>query len=180
MKTLVLPNEALTEESSKMRQRLLAAAQGAQVQLAASGMRYELDDGVELTLVDVPPEAVAGNEASTLAALVCAQGRVLFTGDMGAERERGLELAHYDVLKAGHHGSRYSSSPEFLQQAQPELTVLSCGRGNRYGHPHAETLERLQDVGSAVARTDEQGCVQVVFDEGGIKWYSYVYNKKAF
>lgn len=180
VKTLVLPNEALTEESSKMRQRLLAAAQGAQVQLAASGVRYELDAGVELTLVDVPPEAVAGNEASTLAALMCAQGSVLFTGDMGAERERCLELAHYDVLKAGHHGSRYSSSPEFLQQVQPELTVLSCGRGNRYGHPHAETLERLRDVGSAVARTDEQGCVKVVFDEGGIKWYSYVYNKKVF
>ena len=180
VKTLVLPNEALTEESSKMRQRLLAAAQGAQVQLAASGLRYELDDGVELTLVDVPPEAVAGNEASTLAALACAQGSVLFTGDMGAERERWLELAHYDVLKAGHHGSRYSSSPEFLQQVQPELTVLSCGRGNRYGHPHAETLERLRDVGSSVARTDEQGCVKVVFDEVGIKWYSYVYNKKAF
>ena len=180
VKTLVLPNEALTEESSKMRQLLLAAAQGAQVQLAASGLRYELDAGVELTLVDVPPEAVAGNEASTLAALVSAQGSVLFTGDMGAERERWLELAHYDVLKAGHHGSRYSSSPEFLQQVQPELTVLSCGRGNRYGHPHAETLERLQAVGSAVARTDEQGCVKVVFDEVGIKWYSYVYNKKAF
>lgn len=180
VKTLVLPNEALTEESSKMRQRLLAAAQGAQVQLAASGLRYKLDTGVELALVDVPPEAVAGNEASTLAALVSAQGSVLFTGDMGAERERWLELAHYDVLKAGHHGSRYSSSPKFLQQVQPELTVLSCGRGNRYGHPHAETLERLQDVGSAVARTDEQGCVKVVFDEGGIKWYSYVYNKKAF
>ena len=60
------------------------------------------------------------------------------------------------------------------------MTVLSCGRGNRYGHPHAETLERLHDVGSAVARTDEQGCVKVVFDEVGIKWYSYVYNKKAF
>ncbi len=180
VKTLVLPNEALTEESSKMRQRLLAQAQGTQVELAASGVRYKLDAGVELALVDVPPEAVAGNEASTLAALVSAQGSVLFTGDMGAERERGLELAHYDVLKAGHHGSRYSSSPEFLQQVQPEQTVLSCGRGNRYGHPHAETLERLQNVGSAVARTDEQGCVKVVFDEGGIKWYSYVYNKKAF
>ena len=176
VKTLVLPNEALTEESSKMRQRLLAEAQRAQVQLAASGLRYELDDGVELTLVDVPPEAVAGNEASTLAALVCAQGSVLFTGDMGAERERWLELAHYDVLKAGHHGSRYSSSPEFLQQVQPELTVLSCGMGNRYGHPHAETLERLRDVGSAAARTDEQGCVKVVFDEGG-GWRCYVYGE---
>ena len=105
-----------------------------------------------------------------------AQGSVLFTGDMGAERERWLELAYYDVLKAGHHGSRYSSSPEFLQQVQPELTVLSCGRGNRYGHPHAETLERLQAVGSAVARTDEQGCVQVVFDEGG-GWRCYVYGE---
>lgn len=181
VKTLVLPNEALTEESAKMQRKLLTQAQGAKVCMAENGASYALDDGAVLELVDVPQLAVSGNEASTLAALVSRQGSVLFTGDMGAEREHKLHLPQgYDVLKAGHHGSRYSSSAEFLAQVQPRLAVLSCGRGNRYGHPHEETLERLRFVGSAIARTDELGCVKVVFDEGKIKWYSYVYHKKAF
>ena len=77
------------------------------------------------------------------------------------------------MLKAGHHGSHYSSSMEFLEQVRPMLTVISCGRGNRYGHPHQETLERLQAIGSNVVRTDELGCIKVVFDVEGIKCYGY-------
>ena len=98
---------------------------------------------------------------------------MLFTGDMGEERENGLQLQQYTVLKAGHHGSQYSSSIGFLEQVRPKLTVISCGRGNRYGHPHQETLERLQAVGSIVFRTDELGCIKVVFDAEGIKCYGY-------
>lgn len=182
VKNLLLPNEKLTDESAALQRKILAQAkaQGTQVRVVHSGEQYVLDAGVALELVDVPQQAVCGNEASTLAALVSERGRVLFTGDMGEARERGMQLLHYDVLKAGHHGSRYSSSAEFLQQVQPQFTVLSCGRGNRYGHPHEETLERLQAVGSQNLRTDELGCVKVVFDEEGIKCYSYVYNKKAF
>lgn len=173
VKKLLLPNEALTEESTRVRQEILAQAGRTQVHLVQSGERYALDAAAELVLVDVPQQAVPGNEASTLAALHSAQGSVLFTGDMGEERERGLQLQQYTVLKAGHHGSHYSSSMEFLEQVQPKLTVISCGRGNRYGHPHQETLERLQAIGSNVVRTDELGCIKVVFDAEGIKCYGY-------
>ena len=151
----------------------MAQAGRTQVHVVQSGERYALDAAAELVLVDVPQQAVPGNEASTLAALHSAQGSVLFTGDMGEERERGLQLQQYTVLKAGHHGSHYSSSMEFLEQVQPKLTVISCGRGNRYGHPHQETLERLQAIGSNVVRTDELGCIKVVFDAEGIKCYGY-------
>ena len=180
VKKLLLPNEALTEESKRVQQEILAQAGRTQAHVVQSGERYALDDNAELVLVDVPQQAVPGNEASTLAALRSAQGSVLFTGDMGEERERGLQLQQYTVLKAGHHGSHYSSSMEFLEQVRPRLTVISCGRGNRYGHPHQETLERLQAIGSAVVRTDELGCIKVVFDAEGIKCYSYVYHKNVF
>ena len=180
VKKLLLPNEALTEESQRVQQEILAQAGRTQVHVVQSGERYALDAAAELVLVDVPQQAVPGNEASTLAALHSAQGSVLFTGDMGEERERGLQLQQYTVLKAGHHGSHYSSSMEFLEQVRPMLTVISCGRGNRYGHPHQETLERLQAIGSNVVRTDELGCIKVVFDAEGIKCYSYVYHKNVF
>lgn len=183
VKKLILPHEVLTEESARVQREILLQAQksGTQVCVAAQGLHFALDEGAALALVDVPSEAVSGNEASTLAALVSGRGSVLFTGDMGEVRERSVSLSqHYDVLKAGHHGSRYSSSTEFLAQVAPKLTVLSCGAGNRYGHPHEETLERLHEAGSEALRTDELGCVKVVFDERGIKWYSYVYQKKAF
>lgn len=183
VRQLILPNEALTEESARVQREILAQAQsqGTRVHVATQGAHFALDKSAALTLVDVPQEAISGNEASTLAALVSERGSVLFTGDMGEARERSVSLTqHYDVLKAGHHGSRYSSSAEFLTQVAPKLTVVSCGAGNHYGHPHEETLERLAAAQSTVARTDELGCVKVVFDESGIKCYSYVYQKKAF
>ena len=170
---LLLPDEALTEESKRVQQEILAQAGRTQAHVVQSGERYALDAASELVLVDVPQQAVPGNEASTLAALQSAQGSVLFTGDMGEEREQGLQLQQYTVLKAGHHGSHYSSSMGFLEQVRPKLTVISCGRGNRYGHPHQETLERLQAIGSNVVRTDELGCIKVVFDAEGIKCYGY-------
>ena len=80
------------------------------------------------------------------------------------------------ILNCLASGSGYmvtSSSMEFLEQVQPKLTVISCGRGNRYGHPHQETLERLQAIGSNVVRTDKLGCIKVVFDAEGIKCYGY-------
>lgn len=173
VKKLLLPNEALTEESKRVQQEILAQAGRTQAHVVQGGERYALDDNAEIVLVDVPQQDVPGNEASTLAALQSVQGSVLFTGDMGEEREQRLQLQQYTVLKAGHHGSHYSSSMEFLEQVRPRLTVISCGRGNRYGHPHQETLERLQAIGSAVVRTDELGCIKVVFDAEGIKCYGY-------
>ena len=184
VKKLLLPKEEVKEESRALQQEILQQAAKAGVsfvEVAQAEMLLQLDAATQLAVLAVPEMPTSGNEASTLAAVRGAQGSLLFTGDLGVERERELpEVGRYTVLKAGHHGSRYSTGSAFLAQVRPQLTVLSCGRGNRYGHPHAETLERLREARSAVARTDEQGCVKVVFDERGIKWYSYVYNKEHF
>lgn len=184
VKKLLLPREEVKEEGRALQQQILqqAAKSGVQaVEIAQAGRVLQLDADTQLEVLATAAAPTSGNEASTLAAVRSTRGSLLFTGDMGVERERELtELGSYTVLKAGHHGSRNSTGSEFLAQVCPQLTVLSCGRGNRYGHPHAETLERVRAARSAVARTDEQGCIKVVFDEKGIKWYSYVYNKQHF
>ena len=91
---------------------------------------------------------------------------------------KNLEL--HDVLKVAHHGSKHSSSLKFLEQVQPKVAVISVGAGNSYGHPHPETLERLDNVGGKVLRTDELGAIKLTFDDDGIKWYSYVYHRNDF
>jgi len=97
---------------------------------------------------------------------------LLLTGDVEGQGEEALlkELKERDikgvtVLKAAHHGSRNSSSESFLEQVKPSVTVISCGRGNRYGHPHEELLERLLDSGTLIRRTDTAGAVTVIWDE---------------
>ena len=63
------------------------------------------------------------------------------------------------ILKCPHHGSRYSSSYELLEGFKPDITIISCGKNNMYGHPHKETLERLKEADCRIYRTDLQGCV---------------------
>ena len=75
----------------------------------------------------------------------------------------GLNLSA-DVLKSGHHGSRHLQQPEFLEAVSPSWAVISCGKGNMYGHPHEEALSRFRDLGAEVFRTDEQGTIIAVDD----------------
>lgn len=93
----------------------------------------------------------------------------LFTGDMEKTAEAGLLDSgadlKADVLKVGHHGSSTSTSTDFLQQVAPEYAVISCGRGNEYGHPHREVLSRLQNANVTIYRTDMSGTV-VAYSDG--------------
>ena len=87
----------------------------------------------------------------------------LFTGDIGEEGERAL-LEKYpnlkaDVLKAGHHGSKTSSSPYFLDQIDAKVVVISAGYNNRFGHPHPEVLSAYSERNMRIYRTDEQGAI---------------------
>ena len=72
----------------------------------------------------------------------------------GEEELLSEELERADILKAAHHGSKNSTSNEFLQKVQPKQTVISCGKQNRYGHPHLETIHRLQTYRTKIYRTD--------------------------
>ncbi len=98
----------------------------------------------------------------------------LITGDAEAESEAritasGLPLES-TVYVAGHHGSASSTSWELLQKAVPEFAVISCGTGNSYGHPHAETMEKLQSMEIPVFRTDLQGVLIAETDGTALQW----------
>jgi competence protein ComEC len=93
----------------------------------------------------------------------------LFTGDIGDKTESALarrpESLRCTLLKVPHHGSRYSSSMEFLKAASPQYAVVSVGYGNRYNFPSEETLCRLKAVGTRLYRTDLDGTIQVIYDK---------------
>jgi competence protein ComEC len=104
----------------------------------------------------------------------------LFTGDIGfATEERLLKrpgLLVADVLKVPHHGSRYSSSPEFLRAVAPRHALISAGYGNRFGLPAAETLDRLEKAGARIHRTDQDGTITAIYRHD--KWEFLEYNYK--
>jgi len=111
---------------------------------------------------------VGANDNSFVIRLVFGARAFLFTGDAEHEAEqalleRGVPLAA-DFLKAGHHGSRTSSSPEFLDAVKPSVASMSTGIRNRFGHPHAATLEKLKQRGILALRTDRYGGIRIETD----------------
>ena len=87
--------------------------------------------------------------------------KFLFMGDAGIEVEEELlekyNLQDIDVLKVGHHGSKTSSSKEFIDEINPKYSIISVGKNNRYGHPNDNVLENLED--SKIYRTDQDGSI---------------------
>lgn len=105
--------------------------------------------------------------------------KALLTGDISSVQEKeitGIVRAYgpFDILKAAHHGSKYSSSEEFLDAAKPGTCVISCGTDNSYGHPHTETIERLENIKADIRRTDEEGAVTVVIKDGRVRISGYL------
>ena len=109
------------------------------------------------------------NNTSVVSKITYGEVSFLFTGD--AEELSELAMLNRDitaldstVLKVGHHGSSTSSCEEFILAVSPEVAVYSCGRNNDYGHPHMETLARINGTGAFSYRTDESGTVVVITD----------------
>ena len=111
------------------------------------------------------------NNASPVIKATWGEVDVLLTGDVEMEVEAALLVAgldiEADILKAGHHGSKSSSTEAFLEAVSAGMILISCGVGNDYGHPHAETLEKAGDLDMEVHRTDLEGRLSVIFGEEG-------------
>lgn len=97
---------------------------------------------------------------------------MLLTGDVEAEGEDILleeleqrNIEDISLLKVAHHGSKYSTEEDFLEQVQPHVAVISCGVNNSYGHPHEDTLERLEEVGCVIVTTPECGAITVELEQ---------------
>ena len=92
-------------------------------------------------------------------------------GDAGVEVEEYLiekyNLKDIDILKVGHHGSKTSSSKEFLNQISPKYSIISVGKNNRYGHPNKEVLENLNN--SKIYRTDYDGSLMFKINDSKLE-----------
>jgi competence protein ComEC len=108
------------------------------------------------------------NDNSLVLEIALGSRTLLLTGDIERHAEGALAtsgvLARVDVLKVGHHGSRTSSTSAFLTAVDPRVAIVSAGRTNRFGHPHPEVIERLEEAADHVVRVDREGGVIVSTD----------------
>ena len=129
----------------------------------SAGQYFKLSKGVELKVIAPEKASGGGNDDSLVMTLESGGKTVLFTGDIDAGTEEELiragVLCDCDVLKVAHHGSKYSTSEGFLEAVSPEIAVISVGKNNFYGHPALECLERLENSGCEIKRTDTDGAV---------------------
>ena len=101
------------------------------------------------------------NDTSIVLRLKYGTTSFLLTGDASSNIEKNIlnKEVQSDVLKLGHHGSRYSTSKEFLKKVSPTYAIISVGKGNSYNHPHKEVFNRLNEHNIKIYRTDEQGTI---------------------
>jgi len=143
------------------------------VTIAHAGMRVLLSPKTELDIL-APLRSFVGvslknvHDAMVVSRLTYGSTTVLLTGDMERPLENQLiasgEDLHADILKAGHHGSKTSTSDELLRAVAPRIAVISVGKKNPYGHPHQEVLDRLRAFGIQTFRTDLDGDVKFISD----------------
>jgi competence protein ComEC len=109
-------------------------------------------------------ENITSNERSGIIKIVYGNNSIIFTGDAGKETEYIYNSIYKkfldsDVLKVGHHGSESSTSVEFLDFVSPKISLVSAGINNSYGHPAGKVLNRIENSGSEILRTDKEGAV---------------------
>ena len=149
---------------------LLLAIQdkGLKITAPAPGATYTLGNGKITVLAPNSQTYDDLNNYSIVFRLDYGNNSFLFTGDAEelAENEilQSKHLIDADVLKVGHHGSNTATSQSFLDAITPNWAVISCGKDNTYGHPHAETLVRLQTAGATILRTDLDGTITFTSD----------------
>jgi competence protein ComEC len=163
----------LLSESSPLLSRLAAAEAGQRIVL----------DGVTIEVLYAPSlpagSTNTGNEVSNVFRVSYGAASFIFTGDLVKEQEKAILASaipvHSTVLKIGHHGSRTSTSPAFLEAVQPQFAMICAGQDNPFGHPHQETLDLLQQAGIKVYRTDHDGAT-VFHTDGNRLWIEKFYH----
>ena len=142
---------------------------GLNISGAVAGQTFKLGGADIIVLGPVENNYEDLNDSSVVLKLIYGKRAFLFTADGGIEAESdiinsGVDLKA-DVLKVGHHGSKYSTSKEFLELVNPEFGAISVGDGNDYKHPADDTIKRLNEAGIEIYRTDRNG--NIVFTSDG-------------
>lgn len=147
--------------------------QGIPLTIVSPGDVYDLGSGAQLTILGPVAEYDDLNDCSVVCRLDFGETSFLFNGDMEADAEADLLASgaylNADVTSMGHHGSRTSSSEAYLDQVDPQYAFLSCGKGNKYKHPHEETLEKLDARQISYYRTDLVGNIIYTSDGQSIR-----------
>ena len=137
-------------------------------QYLSKGDIINLEDNLKLTILNPSYTHEDSNSNSIVFKLDYKNKSFLFTGDATKENEiemiNNFNLNDIDFLKVAHHGSKNSSTEEFLKSTTPDVAAISCGYDNTYGHPHKDTLLRLAQVNTKVYRTDKQGHISFYSD----------------
>lgn len=142
-------------------------------------MINEVEVGDKLNIEDLECEIKAvdnnepknANDASIVIEMSYKNYKFLFTGDATKKVEDLGTWNDIDVLKVGHHGSDTSNSLAFIDTIKPEISIISVGKDNNYNLPKESTINRLENAGSKVYRTDIDGTIQIVVDENSYELY---------
>jgi competence protein ComEC len=174
------------EEHSQAIQMLLHAKPAVAVIPTYTGQSFQLD-GVVFRIDQAggdgvtSPHGVTGNEVSSVVRISYGQHSFLLTGDLEGQGEAMLVtkgVTPCTVLKVGHHGSKTSTTTPFLDAISPKFAVISVGYGNRFGHPHPDTIKRLAEMETIVYRTDKQGAIVFKSDGKNIAVDTYINNSE--
>ena len=145
-------------------------ARGIRTVRQSSGTKFDWDGvkGEVLWPADLSPVNEASNDDSLVLRLNDGGVRLLLPGDIQKEVEQQLVAEHSelaaDFLKLPHHGSKTSSTPDFVAAVAPKVAVVSAGEANPFGHPAVSTVERYAHAGVRVLRTDRDGAVTALTD----------------
>lgn len=166
VKAVILP---IASEISEFEQELIHKAKKSNSKVLYSKAGDRWTEGESLFQILSPPEGVKIERNDGSIVLYAKLGGLswLFTGDLESEGEKRLVQTYpnlkIDVLKAGHHGSKTSSTDLFLSSVLPQIAIISAGENNRYGHPHTDVISRLASRNIRILRTDEHGAVTYIF-----------------
>ena len=152
----------------------------------ARGETYiNLDPAVEIKILYPPKNFVLDkpNDNSVVLRIKYKEISLLFTGDIEANAEKFIFKKYKkrnnnitsNILKVPHHGSNTSSTYQFIQLVSPEIAIISCGRNNRFGHPHYTVLKRYKEYGIEIFRTDINGTIEILIDGKDYKINKFVY-----
>ncbi len=158
--TIYMPKKS---SNTKTFEEVLDAIKAKNLKVTAPtiGTKFSIGDA-NCEVMSIQNDAEDTNETSIVIQMECNDTKYLFTGDANYNVENSRAWEEVDVLKVGHHGSRTSTTKKFLNQVKPKIALISVGKDNSYGHPTEDTLKRLNNIGSKIYRTDENGTILIV------------------